>query len=731
MSTKSSLEKRNRVKLDWRRFIQALTGVAPGGKLFACPLHPFCASETMRVNFHPVSLDPWFSCIDANCRFEGDAVALLALVRGITHEEAAGLFEYGEFEGMSPGFVAQVHNERRRDNEAIAGFVSACRVTLAGDGGALTFLGRLGLPGRVQFLPYHVGAIPERGVPLSFRNEKPGSIIFPYFHGPRVVGADILDESGALFYRTISETPGVFNPQGGMRAADTGVLYVFDNPLDMCRAYHAHAAQRAAAPAMVSTRRWPLPPCVPEPVRVVLVDTGSLDTDWVLHAYAGGAMNGVNCELAGIARLKREMADTDIADMENSALTPCCSWLGSRDGIGAAVAAVPMNDDKKAAIVAASGDGFTPSGDSMSRDIDVGGTRFLSRPDGIYHAMQDGSVDKLCNIGLRVDGRTVVNGKVLYDCTLRAREWTRGTIPHSRTANACRLSETAVALTGCGDAWFVNRPPKPWHAIIQALSEGVPETREPALAGVQENGDIELPYLAVRRGVFSGGGAAKKARNAGMWSGVRYATACGADAATSLMLAADDPLQAGYLLGLLHVLGCLSLASRAARSGNAIEPRRLLLCNKERLEWLMCAQAIARTLGGDGTLHRAAPGRKGTATVYDFTGMSGATLQEWLRTREPLALGMTSMNRARSARMDRTWYVATRRRGAVWREPDIEAARKALCWILSKLRDMPDSEPVCLSAYDHLEGVLGMRMPEQRRVVRGLVRASVERKCNS
>lgn len=619
------------------KLLQAL-GCAGAGDNWTCPLHGD-GVPTLRVRENRQSGVVHFDCVHPQCRFYGDAVALVAAAKKVGLGEALALLRPGG--ALSPCMAeplleaeAAAYTEAKSAQARVQAYMSRCQQAMRQTPEKGRF--RTGLSqNTLRMVPPELGLLVKgEDMPPLFRpynkgrHTKISHVAYPYTYNGDVNFVRLQDPALPLITETVTvvrDDLGVF-----MERFDTPppVLVMAPDPRAAALIYGNCMAESSVKPPVIAAAGFPLPESLAgvKTIHILATPDQPLTLPQALQALSAneavaGAPDQPQLRVWWQSRpaesLTAEMIRNRLASVEGT--VPLTAWTvkemdrrlndGGAEDVLAALDQYPIPAHVRSALLEAARaknlsalliENLGTISTGAAARLVLGNGKVLRRtPTSLKAVSRRGDEDILCNAGLSVGHkiRTYKGDAVLAltvtvpdpgvpPLTLALPEpyWAKGRLIQRQVAKAfaARGQNPYVAI--------YDVPGYDWRDILSKLSEKCPLYTEVTELGLDEALDLHMPGFVVRtqarvvepqRQVFT-----LPAPPLQMYGGITSGTGYGAgEAFKGLFAKCDNLYVAAFTHGLMHVVHQLTAGLAPGAQGKARAPRHLLYVETEAGIW--------------------------------------------------------------------------------------------------------------------------------------------------
>ncbi len=536
------------MQVQWYSFLQQL-GAQCSDDISAyhgCPLHPDHREPTLRVYAHPATRCYHFRCIHSKCQFNGDAVQLLARVKGLSIEDAAYAFTKAPYADCLEDNLLENQIQDYLDDYTgqaqLRAYLERCNAMVFG-GKGVGIRKRIALAGvtdRPKWLPKGLCAVdpvdPPKSLAVlgkpSFR--KGQFLLFPYSFEGQITQVIVqqIDITGELG----QPQPHELNPCGlGVFPEDhleteEDYLLICESTMLACKLTKLWCNGRNAVPPIITPLDFPLPrECSGKSLHLMDTVDHPLSLEYALRAYtAKEVVLGQNKRGINVVPRKYDWNEANIKNKTSHSrcAVPLRRWIveaiirhaeeDQTEYILEALQHSQLTDELRGRLVDDLTSANAPNSviqmvtDSylFSRgEIRLANNmRILKRADGMYGKSTRNTDTRLSNTLIRVDSRIITaKREVIYACSFKHKETgaVRGRLTSADIGNADKLQKAIsyyfesnvarapyIACYDCGKNYK-------WRDIINKLAEGAPTYHEAARLGIDENLHIQLPNFTL------------------------------------------------------------------------------------------------------------------------------------------------------------------------------------------------------------------------------------------
>jgi hypothetical protein len=534
------------MQVQWYSFLQQL-GAQCSDDISAyhgCPLHPNLREPTLRVYTHPATRCYHFRCIHSKCQFNGDAVQLLAHVKGLSIEDAAFAFAKTPYADCLEDSLLENQIQDYLDDYTgqaqIRAYLERCNdMIFSGKGaGIRKRIAHAGVTDRPRWLPKGLCAVdpidPPKALAVlgkpSFR--KGQFLLFPYSFEGQITQVitqqiDITGELGQPQTHKLDPCGlGVFPVEHLETKED--YLLICESTLLTCKLTKLWCNGRNATPPIINPLDFPLPrECAGKSLHLMDTIDHPLSLEYALRAYAAKELVlGENKSKINVVPRKHPWNEANIKNKSTlrNYPVPLRRWIvesiiqhakeDQADRILEALQHSELTVDLREQLVSDLTSANAPNSVvQMVTDSHLysrgelrlaNNMRILKRTDGMYGKSVRSTDTRLSNTLIRVDSRIVTaKREVIYACSFKHKDAgaVRGRLTSADIGSADKLQK---AISYCFTSG-VDRAPYiacyeggknyKWRDIINKLAEGAPTYREAAQLGIDENLHIQLPHF--------------------------------------------------------------------------------------------------------------------------------------------------------------------------------------------------------------------------------------------
>ena len=521
-------------------------GNAIGTLRLPCPLHPDPDNMLSAVP----GTETVFRCSNPSCRFHGDAIGLVTLVRKITVADALMLFgEGGEMSDCLPLPMKREEMEDYLENmesqATLKAYLSKCSQALRQDPGLLGFRSLMGRPGLKGLHPDVGLFVPDASdnLPRCMREflkpkyKKSTLILYPFSKNGEITKIEVRDSTDLTFRHTVVVTSADAGVFGEEAAEYSGRIIAVEDPEVAAKLYSTYALGSLKAPPIIAFTGYPLPETLRNVTDIDLLSFADapISTGFILRTLGCLEIRVGKVPAMRVSESNKKAGDITypdfafLQDSSNRNVRSLAHVLADRFAgkvtsghskevldalIEFQVPAMVRNLVKTEAGIklkdkdAEAGQKLIAVLDSAQAgepcNISLANGRMLHcGPDGIFAVRIGGSREAIGNVGLTVDTRIVEGSDEAFECTAVA----RGGFPPVKIKvfwkdlNADRLRKVvqgAYAELGLSPyVAFYSSSGYSWRDVMSKLAENSPvEKREPLKLGKKvSSNEVKLGKL--------------------------------------------------------------------------------------------------------------------------------------------------------------------------------------------------------------------------------------------